>query len=61
MEGQKVVFATEMSRIEAKAIAEGDGSSAEYMSKAAEGIYEVVLNHLHEKILKEISKDGRIE
>lgn len=51
VEGQKVVFATEMARIEKKAIAEGSGTSREYMLKAADGIFEVVLNYIHEKSL----------
>lgn len=51
VEGQKVVFATEMARIEKKAMAEDSGLSAEYMQNAADGIFEVVLNYIHEKSL----------
>ncbi len=51
VEGQKVVFATELSRIEKKAIDERSNRGAEFMLRAAEGIYEIVLNYIHEKNL----------
>ena len=51
LEGQKVVLASEMARIEALAISEGDGTAEEYMEKAAHGIFEVALTYLREKNL----------
>ena len=51
VEGQKVVFASEMVRIEKKAISEGDGTAETYMLRAAEEIFQVVLNYLQEKSL----------
>lgn len=52
VEGQKVVSATRMAEMEAKAILEGDATSNEYMEKAAQGIFEVAIRYIQEKNLK---------
>ncbi len=54
VEGQKVVYAAEMARIEDVAVKAGDGTTAEYMLAAADGIYEVVLNYIQEKNLPNV-------
>jgi NAD(P)H-hydrate epimerase len=52
VEGQKVVSATRMAEMEARAILEGDATSNEYMEKAAQGIFEVAIRYIQEKNLK---------
>ncbi len=51
VEGDKVVSASEMARIESVAILEGDATADQYMEKAALGILDIVLRYIEEKKL----------
>lgn len=46
LEGQKITTASAMAAMEKKAIEEGDATGAEYMDKAAAGIFSLVVNYV---------------